>query len=77
MIYNTIQPDLDLSAYISHFWTGSWDAVAEPAQDKHIIIANRLLEITFAFTNGERQAVLLFTTVQEQTHKTLCVDMAM
>ncbi|MCF3107617.1 helix-turn-helix domain-containing protein [Niabella sp. CC-SYL272] len=69
MEYLFLPPPYDLNAYISHFWVGIWDVNARSSNTRHIIIANSLLEITFAFADHTRHAELLFATVQGQTDK--------
>lgn len=67
MEYIFLPPAYDLKDYVSHFWAGTWNAAGQSANNNHIIIANSLLEITFAFEHNRKGAELLFATVQGHT----------
>lgn len=63
MQYTLIPPTKELSAFISHFWTCTWDKDDESRNHWHYVIANRLTEITFAFDGKD----LVFSNIQGHT----------
>ncbi|RUA18225.1 MAG: AraC family transcriptional regulator, partial [Flavobacteriia bacterium] len=54
MDYQRILPCRELKDYISYFWVGTWD-VNLPANEMYYVVANSLVEITFAFEGNQRE----------------------
>ncbi len=68
MIYEVIPPCEELRNLISHFWIGAWDANSRKPNTTHYVIASSLTEITFAFSDNNKHADLIFSAVQGHTH---------
>lgn len=68
MIYEVISPGQELRDLISHFWVGTWEPACRKPNTTYYVIASSLTEITFAFSNNNKHADLLFSAVQGHTH---------